>query len=150
MITNERQYLNTKAEVGRFEQALAKADEQNKHLHAALRKAAREGLGSQTEELRQQLKEYEALRSGKKKTFVFDSLTSLPEGLIKARIARGLTQKQLAESMNLQEQQIQRYEATSYEGAALERIEAIAKVLGIRETVKFELSMPLRVTKARG
>lgn len=149
MITNERQYLNTKAEVARFEQALAKADEQNKHLHAALRKAAREGLESQTEELRQQLKEYEALRSGKKKTFVFDSLTSLPEGLIKARIARGLTQKQLAESMNLQEQQIQRYEATLYEGAALERIEAIAKVLGIRETVKFELSMPLRVTKAR-
>ena len=149
MITNERQYLNTKAEVARFEQALAKADEQNKHLHAALRKAAREGLESQTEELRQQLKEYEALRSGKKKTFVFDSLTSLPEGLIKARIARGLTQKQLAESMNLQEQQIQRYEATSYEGAALERIEAIAKVLGIRETVKFELSMPIRVTKAR-
>ena len=46
-------------------------------------------------------------------------------------------------------EQIQRYEATSYEGAALERIEAIAKVLGIRETVKFELSMPLRVTKAR-
>ena len=65
------------------------------------------------------------------------------------RPARGPTQKQLAESMNLQEQQIQRYEATSYEGAALERIEAIAKVLGIRETVKFELSMPLRVTKAR-
>ena len=149
MITNERQYLNTKAEVGRFGQALAKADEQNKLLHAALRKAAREGLESQTEELRQQLKEYEALRSGKKKTFVFDSLTSLPEGLIKARIARGLTQKQLAESMNLQEQQIQRYEATSYEGAALERIEAIAKVLGIRETVKFELSMPRRATKAR-
>ncbi len=46
MITNERQYLNTKAEVGRFERALAKADEQNKHLHAALRKAAREGLES--------------------------------------------------------------------------------------------------------
>lgn len=147
MITNERQYLNTKAEVGRFEQALAKADEQNMKLHVALRKAAREGLESQAQELREQLTEYEALRAGKKTTFVFDSLTSLPEGLIKARIARGLTQKQLAESLNLQEQQIQRYEATSYEGAALERIEAIAKALGIRETVKFDVSKPLRIAK---
>ena len=147
MITNERQYLITKAEVGRFEQALAKSDGQNKKMHPALRKAAREGLESQAQELREQLKEYEALRAGKKTTFVFDSLTSLPEGLIKARIARGLTQKQLAESLNLQEQQIQRYEATSYEGAALERIEAVAKVLGIRETVKFDLSMPLPVAK---
>ena len=149
MITNERQYLNTKAEVGRFEQALAKTDGQTKKLHVALRKAAREGLESQAQELREQLKEYEALRAGKKTTFVFDSLTSLPEGLIKARIARGLTQKQLAESLNLQEQQIQRYEATSYEGAALERIEAIAKALGIRETVKFDLSLPLRVARER-
>lgn len=147
MITNERQYLITKAEVRRFEQALAKTDEQNKNLHSALRKAAREGLESQLQELREQLEEYEALRAGTQTTFVFDSLTSLPEGLIKARIARGLTQKQLAESLNLQEQQIQRYEATLYEGAALERIEAVAKVLGIRETVKFDLSMPPRVAK---
>ena len=145
MITNERQYLITKAEVGRFEQALAKSEGQNKKLHPTLRKAARDGLESQTQELREQLKEYEALRAGKKTTFVFDSLTSLPEGLIKARIARGLTQKQLAESLNLQEQQIQRYEATSYEGAALERIEAVVKALGIRETVKFDLSKPLPI-----
>ena len=147
MITNERQYLITKAEVRRFEQALAKTAERNKNLHPALRKAAREGLESQLQELREQLEEYEALRAGTQTTFVFDSLTSLPEGLIKARIARGLTQKQLAESLNLQEQQIQRYEATLYEGAALERIEAVAKVLGIRETVKFDLSMPPRIAK---
>lgn len=59
--------------------------------------------------------------------------------MIKARIARGMTQKQLAESLNLQEQQIQRYEATLYQGAALERIEAVAKVLGLREMIRFEL-----------
>ena len=73
------------------------------------------------------------------RSFEYDSLTELPEGLIKARIARGMTQKQLAESLNLQEQQIQRYEATLYKGAALERIEAVAKVLGLREMIRFEL-----------
>lgn len=147
MITNERQYTITRAEVVRFEVALANANEQNKRLHPALRKAAREGLESQAEELREQLKEYEALRNGKRTAFTFDSLTSLPEGLIKARIARRLTQKQLAESLNIKEQQIQRYEATMYAGAPLERIQAIANVLGIREKVRFELSMPLRVAR---
>ena len=77
--------------------------------------------------------------TGAETSFEYDSLTDLPEGLIKARIARGMTQKQLAESLNLQEQQIQRYEATLYKGAALERIEAVAKVLGLREMVRFEL-----------
>ena len=108
-------------------------------LHPKLRKAAREGLESQLQELRESLNEYEALRAGTQTSFEYDSLTSVPEGLIKARIARGMTQKQLAESLNLQEQQIQRYEATLYKGAALERIEAVAKVLGLRETVRFEL-----------
>ena len=40
MITNERQYLITKAEAERFELALSQADEQNKKLHPKLRKAA--------------------------------------------------------------------------------------------------------------
>jgi ribosome-binding protein aMBF1 (putative translation factor) len=139
MITNERQYLITKAEAERFELALNQADEQNKKLHPKLRKAAREGLESQLQELRESLYEYEALRAGAETSFEYDSLINLPEGLIKARIARGMTQKQLAESLNLQEQQIQRYEATLYKGAALERIEAVAKVLGLREMVRFEL-----------
>ncbi len=139
MITNERQYLVTKAEVDRFEAALNQADEQNNALHPKLRKAAREGLESQLRELREALFEYESLRAGGETSFEYDSLTNLPEGLIKARIARGMTQKQLAESLNLQEQQIQRYEATLYKGAALERIDAVAKALGLRETVRFEL-----------
>lgn len=149
MITNERQYRITKAEAARFEQALARADAQNKHLHPALQKAAREGLESQLHELQEQLESFEALCAGKETSFVLDSLASLPEVLIKARVARGLTQKQLADALNLSEQQIQRYEATLYRGAALERIAAVAKALGLRETVRFDLSMPPPVVGER-
>jgi ribosome-binding protein aMBF1 (putative translation factor) len=139
MITNKRQYLITKTEAERFELTLGQTDHQNKRLHAKLRMAAREGLESQLQDLRDQLQEYEALRAGRETSFEYDSLTMVPGGLIKARIAPGMTQKQLAEALNLQEQQIQRYEATLYKGAALERIEAVAKALGVRETVRFEL-----------
>jgi ribosome-binding protein aMBF1 (putative translation factor) len=139
MITNERQYRITKAEIARFEEALSQA-EQGKDLHRDLQQAMREGTESQLQELREELAEYEALRAGKVTSFEFDSLASVPIGLIKARIAKGLTQKELAESLHLKEQQIQRYEATLYEGAGLDRIQEVADVLGMRELVKLELS----------
>jgi HTH-type transcriptional regulator / antitoxin HipB len=42
------------------------------------------------------------------------AIEDLPTTLIKARIASGLTQKDLAERIGVQEQQIQRYEANHY------------------------------------
>lgn len=52
--------------------------------------------------------------------------------LIKARIARGLTQKELAEKLNINERQIQRYESTLYEGAALRRLQEVADALNVK------------------
>lgn len=52
--------------------------------------------------------------------------------LIKARIARQLTHKALAERMDLAEQQIQRYEATQYAGASIERLQQVADALRLR------------------
>ena len=49
-------------------------------------------------------------------------VSALPEMLIKARIARGMTQRDLAARIGLKEQQIQRYEATDYASASLSRI----------------------------
>ena len=140
MITNERQYRITKAEIGRFEESLSHADEQGRGLHPDLQQAMREGLESQLQELRDEVADYEALREGKITSLEFDSLASVPIGLIKARIAKGLTQKELAESLDLKEQQIQRYEATLYEGVGLDRIQQVANVLGMRERVMLEFS----------
>ena len=52
-------------------------------------------------------------------------------GFIKARIAQGLSQKDLAERLKLKEQQIQRYEATDYASASLNRIKEVVTALGI-------------------
>lgn len=140
MITNERQYRIAKSEIARFEKAIARSEEQNKDLHPKLRQAMHGGMESQLDELREQVAEYDALRKGKIRKFEFDSLSSVPIGLIKARIAKGLTQKDLARALHLKEQQIQRYEATLYEGAGLERIQQVARVLGMRERVRLELA----------
>ena len=43
-----------------------------------------------------------------------------------------MSQKDLAVRMGLKEQQIQRYEATSYASASLARVQQIAKAHGLR------------------
>jgi ribosome-binding protein aMBF1 (putative translation factor) len=138
MIKNERQYRITKAQAEKFEQALRKLETQPAEAekpHPLLGQAMKDALASQYDELRQQLDEYEALISGRRKVFEGNSFDELPEMLIKARIAAGLTQKELAERLGLKEQQLQRYEATEYQSASLSRLAEIARALGIKVRV---------------
>ena len=51
-----------------------------------------------------------------------------------ARIARGWTQRRLAEELGIAEQQVQRYEATGYSSASLARFADIAEALGVTIT----------------
>jgi len=62
----------------------------------------------------------------------FDSIKELAEGLIKTRIASGLTQKEFAEKIGIKEQQIQRYEQHNYMKANFERIIQITNILEIQ------------------
>ena len=58
-------------------------------------------------------------------------LSELPIALIKARISAGMTQGELAETIGIKEQQIQRYEANHYQAVGFDRLLEIAKVLSI-------------------
>ena len=57
----------------------------------------------------------------------------------RARIARGLTQKDLARKLGVKEQQIQRYEETDYASASLSRLNEVIKALDIE--VKEEITL---------
>jgi DNA-binding XRE family transcriptional regulator len=94
-------------------------------------KAQREALQSQLSELKWQLDEYDKLRSGKLKSLKKSSFQNLPIELIRVRIARGLTQKDLAMKLGVKEQQIQRYEETDYASASLSRLNEVIKALDI-------------------
>ena len=132
MITNERQYRMTKVEVERFEQAIAaEHGPGTEQIHPRIRQAMREGLQSQLDDLRAEITAYEALRAGQVATLTVRSLDELPQALIQARIAAGFTQKQLAERLELKEQQVQRYEATQYAGASFRRIQEVAAALDV-------------------
>ena len=100
----------------------------------------REQFESQVEELREQVAAYEALRAGKVSVLQLDSLDSLPDALVRARIAVQLTQRQLAERLGLKEQQIQRYETTRYAGVGFDRLRKIATALGV--TTRGQVTLP--------
>ncbi|MEH1861899.1 MAG: XRE family transcriptional regulator [Nostoc sp.] len=135
MIKNERQYRITKAQIDKFSHALEEFAEQsqsNQQVHPILQKAQADALKSQLTDLRMQIEEYEALKSGQRAVLEIESLEELPRALIKARIAAGLSQKDLAERLGLKEQQIQRYEDTEYASASFGRLVEVSQALGIK------------------
>ena len=69
------------------------------------------------------------------------SLREVPIALIEARIAARLTQRELANRMGVPEQQVQRWEANSYSGVAIERLQEIADALQLQvlETVTYAI-----------
>ena len=93
---------------------------------------------SQREELRDELERYDDLRSGRVAQRTLNSLRELPIALIEARIA---AQRELAKRLGVPEQQVQRWEANSYSGVAIERLQQIADALQLQvlETVTYAL-----------
>ncbi|MEP7367528.1 MAG: helix-turn-helix transcriptional regulator [Acidobacteriota bacterium] len=132
MIKNDRQYRITKGQAERFAAAIASAAAKpNPRLHPTLRKAELAALKSQFDDLKSEIREYESLCSGKRRDIALASIEDLAKSLIQARIAAGLTQEDLAVKLGLKPQQIQRYEATSYRSASLERIHEVLRALGL-------------------
>jgi ribosome-binding protein aMBF1 (putative translation factor) len=140
LITNERQYRITKAAIRNFEQRMAQNDAQGTQHNPRLHQLMQESIASELEILQAQVGEYEAFRSGRVTEVMIDSLQDLPDVLIRARIAAGLTQKGLATLLGLKEQQLQRYEATGYETVSFARLIEIALALGVQVHIQATLA----------
>jgi HTH-type transcriptional regulator/antitoxin HigA len=134
VITNERQYRITKAQLARFNKSLREFDFETSATRAGspvLAQAELDALRSEVQTLAEDIKDYEELRSGRIAGFQPTTLAELHTVLIRARIALGLSQRELADRIGLKEQQVQRYEAQRYEGASLRRVLEVARALRI-------------------
>jgi ribosome-binding protein aMBF1 (putative translation factor) len=143
MITNDVQCRNTKTWLARFEAAAAELGER----HPAENRTRMEQLQidaalAQAEDLRLEISDYDQLRSGEQRTFEASSLRGIADLLIKARVARGWTQRRLADELGIAEQQVQRYESTGYSAASLARLADIAEALGVSVTETATLNDP--------
>lgn len=131
MITNENQFKITRKQMERLQEALDGVAEVTGSARSNVKQRIQsDALRHDIARLRHELDEYEELRSGKISRFS-GGFEELPEMLIKARIARGMTQKDLAEKLSLKTQQIQRYESTGYASVSFSRMGEVKDALGV-------------------
>ena len=131
MIRNESEY----------QEALRRQQEEQERL--SQHQARLEGLGLRSEELKraldplrsfhlqleEEIQSYERLRRGDLGELV--NLHGLGRTLIALRIARGLSQRQLAERLSVHESQISRDERNEYHGITIERASRILDALAV-------------------
>jgi HTH-type transcriptional regulator / antitoxin HipB len=141
MIQNERQYKVTQTKLKELEQAAANVEIEDFSLHPRQILSQKNSYNKIIGTLKQELAEYEELKSGRIAVFQIESFNDLPTALIKARIALGMTQKELAEKIDTQEQQIQRYEANHYHAISFNRLMKVVQALGIsfKNSVEIEV-----------
>ena len=132
MIQNERQYKITQTKLRDLNLDRSALDLPDSDLHPRLMLARKNSLNILIGELDQEIAEYDRLKSGQINKWPIESLQDLPNVMIKARIAVGMTQKELAEKIGVQEQQIQRYEANNYRAVGFERLQEVMSALDIR------------------
>jgi len=131
-ITTDKAYRHTLRTVEELERSLTEYRVRGGHdLEPGMRQLVMDSMQALIEEWGEQAREYEALKSGNV-PLTLRSLRELPLVLVRARVAAGLSQKQLAQRLGLKAQQIQRYEATRYRTITLGRMLEVAEALGLR------------------
>jgi HTH-type transcriptional regulator / antitoxin HigA len=137
MIFSDRQLTVSRAQRDKLRAAFSALAPNAADADAWLRDIERDALTSQIADLEAEISEYEMLKAGHVSFAERFSLAELPRVLIQARIAKGLSQTDLATKLNMKAQQIQRYETTDYMGASLARLIEISEILGVRTSGSF-------------
>jgi DNA-binding transcriptional regulator YiaG len=146
MIRNETEYQEA---VKRLREERARHDA---HEHELVRmglkpdevKRAMDPLRSFSLQLEEEVEAYERLKRGD--LGELENLHGLGMSLVALRIALGLTQRQLAERLNVNESQVSRDERNEYQGVTVDRASRILDALGV--TLKSAFQTPVRFGSA--
>lgn len=148
MIRNEKEYREAVERVRQEKERLARQEAELKTLGLGPSevKRALDPMRSFHEQLEEEIASYERLKRGE-----FDELENL-RGLgpllVSLRIARGLTQRQLAEKLGVHETQVSRDERNEYHGITVDRAAKVLEALGVavRSRVERVEPQPAEVT----
>ena len=139
MIKNERQYKITRSRADDVRNTIGELQRAPlpDGLQPEMRELQLDALRSTLGDLEAELTEYDLLHDA---TLIdATGIEQLPTALIRARIACGLTQRQLAERVGLHEQAVQRYEASDYSGVSFARLVQIATALDL--TIHYDIRL---------
>ncbi|MBM4396907.1 MAG: helix-turn-helix transcriptional regulator [Deltaproteobacteria bacterium] len=137
MITNRRQLNVTRSQIRRLEAVLKASRSAADRMDRRVFEAMVAGIQSQIEDLQKELADFAEME--KAQAIDVGSAEDLPMALIQARIARGLTQGDLAAKLSVPAQQVQRYESTRYQGVGFRRILDVIRALGLGLSARVDL-----------
>jgi ribosome-binding protein aMBF1 (putative translation factor) len=133
MIETEQRYEATKRRMAEFENALAHVEDRAAERDPLFQQVLRKNIEGELQTMYEQLAEYEERHQGRSLPAMLTDGVDLPTALIRARIAAGLRQADLAARLGISEAQIRRYEAAHYAGVGPEQIRLIGGALGFAE-----------------
>jgi DNA-binding XRE family transcriptional regulator len=140
MIRNETEYQEASRRLTEERERLAKLRDRLREEGKSTSEIKRvtDPIKSFQLQLAEEVESYECLRRGQ-----FSELTNfhgLGRLLIGLRIARGMSQRELAEKLGVHESQVSRDERNEYHGLTVERAARILDVLGARMTSQVTLA----------
>src|SRR5215208_3803277 len=133
-ILNEREYRRAKARLERLQASLQAAsflEAIRVGFSAEVIELQRSAVQKRISTLEDAISQYESLRNRNSfdgESTEIDDLGLLP---VFGRIARGLSQRELADALGMKEQQVQRYEAERYASIKLSTYQRVLSCLGI-------------------
>jgi ribosome-binding protein aMBF1 (putative translation factor) len=137
MIKNDWQLRVTQAQIKNFQDSLfVLKGLPEKKTQPWLRSVQRESLQSELKNLREQVSQYELLKTGQIALPGPEAVQQIPELLIKTRISKGLNQEALAIKLGVSKQCIQQYEQSNYQHVTLGAIHKIMLVLAEHNSIK--------------
>ena len=132
MIKTEAQRERTAIQIQGFQRALAVTAKDATGKRAAAIRGSYESMISQ---LKDELREYDQVKSGKFRMPTIERLDHIAPFIIKLRIAKGVTQTELAKRLRVSKQVVSRHEEDEYQGVSLVRLQEILDALGAKARI---------------
>jgi HTH-type transcriptional regulator/antitoxin HigA len=120
------------AQIEGFQQALAKVAQEKPDKRSATIRGSYEGMIRQLED---ELREYDQVKSGELTLPHVERLNQIAPFIAKVRIAKGVSQTELARRLGVSKQVISRYEESDYQTVAIARLQEILDAIGIKTVV---------------
>jgi len=133
MIKSDAQRERTVALIEGFRRALAKIDEGKPAKRSTAIRGSYEGMIRQLED---ELREYDQLKSGEVTIPKIDRLEEIAPFVVKLRIAKGISQTDLARRLGVSKQVISRYEESDYQTVGMARLQEILDAIGVKTAIR--------------
>ncbi len=132
MIKSDAQRARTVAQIEGFRQALGKVELERPGKRSDAIRGSYEGMIRQLED---ELREYDQLKAGKLVLPHVERVDQIAPFIAKIRIAKGVSQTELASRLGVSKQVISRHEENDYQTVSIARLQEILDAIGIKAVV---------------